>query len=260
MNHERWLVSYADFITLLFAFFTMLYAISTLDLQKAGRLVTSMRASFAGPMFTPGSPDLSLSKGDGTGAALSKDLVENVKVVDKQVAPNLGLKTNFLESLRPEGMVKLKQLQRKVDYAVAKRRFSGRVKTQIEDRGLVIKLDGTFYDSGDDQLRPEGRELMDAIAPDILALGGQVRIEGHSDNVPISTVRFRDNWDLSNARASSIVTHLIRNFHFSPDRIYPSGKADYHPIADNETAEGRALNRRVEIIVLSSVVTRNPRR
>jgi chemotaxis protein MotB len=258
VNHERWLVSYADFITLLFAFFTTMYAISTVDAQKAGRLVMSMRASFDSPMFTPGSETLSLSKGDGTGASLAKDLVQNIKPSpNMQAGPNLGLKSNLAEKMNPTGQLSaLKQLKQKVDYAAAKRRFSGKVRTQIEDRGLVISLDGTFYESGDDQLRPEGRELMEAIAPDIQSLGGQVRIEGHTDNVPIHTARFPSNLELSCARASSIVYQLIANFGFPQESIYPAGWGESKPIADNSTASGRALNRRVEIIVLSSVVTR----
>ena len=263
VNHERWLVSYADFITLLFAFFTTMYAISTVDLQKAGRLVYSMRASFDSPMFVPGSETLSLSQGDGSGASLSKDLVQNINPpADKlEVGPKLDLKTNFMESNKPRGEVTaLGHLQQKVDYAVARRRFSERVRTRLETRGLVISLDGTFFGSGSDQLGSEGRELMNAIAPDILAMGGQVRIEGHTDNVPIHTDRFPSNWELSCARASSLVVHLISNFGFSPDRLYPSGYGEFRPIADNTTPEGRARNRRVEIIVHSSVVTRNSAR
>ena len=261
VNPDRWLVSYADFVTLLFALFTTMYAISTVDAQKLGRMVLSMRASFNSTMFPTGSDALSLSKGAGTGAALSKDLVENVKEPDRQPAPDLGLKKNLFESLRPKGMAaSLGQLQRTIDAVVAKRRLSSNVRTRLEDRGLVISLDGTFYDSGDDQLRPKGRELMDAIAPDILALGGQVRVEGHADSLPIHTERFPTNIDLSCARASSVVIYLVQNFGFRPEEIYPAGWGESRPIADNKTTEGRALNRRVEIIVLSSVVTRSPRR
>jgi chemotaxis protein MotB len=258
VNHERWLVSYADFITLLFAFFTTMYAISTVDAQKAGRLVQSMRASFDMPMFTPGSETLNISNGDGTGASLSKDLVQNIQApTDKmQSGAQLKLKTNFMPNTNPRGEVKtLSRLAEKVAGIVAEKKISGRVRTRLETKGLIISLDGTFFDSGDDQLKAEGRELMDALGSDLIALGGQVRIEGHTDNVPIHTDRFPSNWELSTARATWIVVYLIDKFNFPRERIYPAGYAEFRPIGANDTPEGRARNRRVDIVVLNSTTS-----
>ncbi len=259
VNHDRWLVSYADFITLLFAFFTTLYAISTIDAQKMGKMVLSMRASFDGSAFPTGSDTLSLSKGDGAGSALSRDLVENVKVPKEKALKEYAitnmrdLKTNFVENPLPKGeVIAMGRLRDNVDAVVKKRGVTGKVRTRMETRGLVISLDGTFFDSGSDLLRPEGRELLDALAEDLTSMSNLIRIEGHTDNVPIKTVRFPSNWELSTARATSIVAYLIEKFGFNPAKLSGSGFAENYPIASNDTPEGRARNRRVDIIVLDS--------
>jgi chemotaxis protein MotB len=264
VNHERWLVSYADFITLLFAFFTTLYAISTVDAQKMGKMVLSMRASFDGSVFPTGSDALSLSKGDGAGSALSRDLVENVKVpkdkaLKEYTISNLKeLKTNFVENPLPKGeVVAMGKLRDSVDVVVKKRGVTGKVRTRMETRGLVISLDGSFFDSGSDQLVLQGRELLDALAEDLMAMKNQIRIEGHTDNVPITTARFPSNWELSTARATTIVAYLIQKYAFKPENLSGSGFAEFCPIAPNDTAEGRARNRRVDIVVLNSTYTRN---
>jgi chemotaxis protein MotB len=263
VNHDRWLVSYADFITLLFAFFTTLYAISTIDAQKMGKMVLSMRASFDGSVFDTGSDALSLSKGEGAGSALSRDLVENVNVPKEKALKEYAmtslkdLKTNFVENPLPKGeVVAMGRLKDNVDGVVKKRGVTGKVRTRMETRGLVISLDGTFFDSGSDQLRPDGRDMLDALANDLLSMNNMIRIEGHTDNVPISTVRFPSNWELSTARATSIVSYLIGKYGFNPEKLSGSGFAEFCSIATNDTPEGRARNRRVDIVVLSSNYSR----
>jgi chemotaxis protein MotB len=127
----------------------------------------------------------------------------------------------------------------------------------METRGLVISLDGSFFDSGSDQLVLRGHEMLDALAEDLMAMKNQIRIEGHTDNVPITTARFPSNWELSTARATTIVAHLIQKYAFRPENLSGSGFAEFCPIAPNDTAEGRARNRRVDIVVLNSTYTRN---
>jgi chemotaxis protein MotB len=258
------MVSYADFVTLLFAFFTTMYAISTVDAQKMGKMVLSMRASFDGSVFPTGSDALSLSKGDGAGSALSRDLVENVKVpkdkaLKEYAIANLKeLKTNFAENPLPKGeVVAMGKLRDSVDVVVKKRGVTGKVRTRMETRGLVISLDGSFFDSGSDQLVLRGHEMLDALAEDLMAMKNQIRIEGHTDNVPITTARFPSNWELSTARATTIVAYLIQKYAFRPENLSGSGFAEFCPIAPNDTAEGRARNRRVDIVVLNSTYTRN---
>jgi chemotaxis protein MotB len=263
VNQERWLVSYADFVTLLFAFFTTMYAISTVDAQKLGRMVLSMRASFDNSVFPTGSGSLSITKGEGASNALSRDLVEHVqtpkeKALKEYTVGNLrDLKANFVANSLPQGeMLTLGRLKEGVDALVKSRGIGNKVRTRLETRGLVISLDGSFFDSGSDQLRPEGVELLNSLAPPILSLGSDVRIEGHTDNVPIQRGRFPSNWELSTARATTVVAYLVHQFGFSPEKLSGAGYGEFRPIESNDTPEGRARNRRVDIVILTSTSAR----
>jgi len=266
VNHERWLVSYADFITLLFAFFTTMYAISTVDAQKMGRLVLSMRASFDSSMFPAGSDTLSLSGGEGAAPAIGSDVVEYIGTPkDKamrefSVSTLRELKSNLVASAasaRGE-FVALSRIRRDVESLVEGKGMVGKVHTRMESRGLVVSLgEGGFFDSGSDQLKPEGMALLDSLAPSLLEAENQIRVEGHTDTVPIRTARFPSNWELSTARATMIVSYLVSRYGFSPEKLSAAGYGEFRPIADNETPEGRARNRRVDILVMNSSLTRS---
>lgn len=260
VNHERWLVSYADFITLLFAFFTTLYAISTVDAQKMGKMVMSMRASFDGNLFSPGGRSLALGPGmGGMGAApVAKDVVENLRVppganVRDSALKNLKeLKANFLPLDSGGPGRTLGSLKSQVDSLVGKDAQKKGITTRLEGRGLVISLgEGGFFPSGSDQIKPEGLALLDTIATSLVTVGNHIRIEGHTDDVPIKNSRFPSNWELSTARATAMVAHLLEKFGFTPERLSAAGYSEFRPVATNDTDEGRAKNRRVDIIVLN---------
>ena len=258
-NHERWLVSYADFVTLLFAFFTTMYAISTVDTQKYGRMVLSMRASFNGTVFPTGSETLSLSSGKDASTPLSRDLYEQVdspkdKVLKEYAVQSIkGLKTNYVSDALPKGgAVTLARLKQDVDALLKSRALTTKVRTRMDPRGLAISLGEGCFDSGSDQIKAEGRDLLDALAPQLLGRNSQVRIEGHTDPVPIQTLRFPSNWELSTARATAITRYLVEVYSFTPAQLSAAGYAEYRPVAPNDTPDGRARNRRVDIVVLST--------
>jgi chemotaxis protein MotB len=259
-NHERWLVSYADFITLLFAFFTTMYAISTVDAQKMGKMVMSMRASFDNPIFESGSSRLSLSPGTGSGNSVGKDLVENVSMPKENWLRDAGIQNDLKGNSQSgnSGSAKsLGTLKRNVETLVGAEALKGKVRTRLEGRGLVISLgEGGFFDSGCDQIKPEGLVLLDAIATGLTGAENHIRVEGHTDNVPISNSKFPSNWELSTARATAIVAYLVVKFGMSPDLMSAAGYAEYRPIASNDTDEGRARNRRVDLVVLDPRVAR----
>jgi chemotaxis protein MotB len=254
---ERWLVSYADFITLLFAFFTTLYAISTVDAQKMGKMVTSMRASFDSTVFDQGSKTLSLSKGTG-GTDSSSSVIPNrtlpnsIQVATKTIKEWGDTKTASQKPV-PSGGKTLASLQRDVQTLLGTAVLNkGNVRTYLEPRGLIISLgENGVFDSGSDQIKPEGKVLLDTIATGLISQGKYIRIEGHTDNVPISNSRFPSNWELSTARATAVVSLLIVKFGLRPDLISAAGYAEYRPAASNDTDEGRARNRRVDIVVLN---------
>ncbi len=262
VNHERWLVSYADFITLLFAFFTTLYAISTVDAQKMGKMVMSMRASFYdNSVFSPGSNALSLDQGQGGAgnAPVSSEIVERIKL-----PPNIQVRDFTLQKINElnpslmdnkdllNGEGDLGRLKRSIETLVGADALKGRVRTHIEARGLIISLgEGGFFDSGSDQIKPEGLALLDTIATSFMSLGNHIRIEGHTDDVPIKNSKFPSNWELSTARATTIVSYLITKFGLNPEVISAAGYAEYRPVASNDSLEGRSRNRRVDIVVLN---------
>ncbi len=248
VNHERWLVSYADFITLLFAFFTTLYAISTVDTQKYGKMVMSMRASFENPLFNSGNnrPSMNMQgvrpPHDASSDAMD---VKNAKTALKELKkamPQRGVGTG-----KPLGYIR-----KKIETLVGVPALGNQVHTRMEPRGLVISLgEGGFFDSGSDQLKPEGRDLLDKIASGLVSSPNSIHVEGHTDNVPISNPRFPTNWELSTARSTAVVAYLITKFGFAPDRLTAAGYSQYRPVAMNTSTEGRARNRRVDVIVLN---------
>jgi len=261
ISHERWLVSYADFITLLFAFFTTMYAISTVDAQKMGRMVMSMRASFDNSLFSAGSNRLSLSQGSGDSANLAggHKAVENLRAgkgavesgASLQDLKNLNASFALRESAAtPENI--LSNLRRSVESLVGPEALGNKVRTRMDERGLVVSLgEGGFFDSGSDILKPEGRVLLDAIASALVKIDNQIRVEGHTDNVPIRNTRFPSNWELSTARATTVVAYLIERYRFAPERLSAGGYSEYRPVETNATVDGRSRNRRVDIVVLN---------
>ena len=254
ISHERWLVSYADFITLLFAFFTTMYAISNVDAQKMGKMVVSMRASFDAGMFSPGSNHLTLSSGTGKSPdAVRDDLVGRINPSKGSFPRDEEL--NRLEDLRnrsSSGGQDLGRLKRNMDSLLSAEVLRGQVETHMEGRGLIISLgEGGFFDSGSDQIKPAGLELLDTIVTALVSGDNHIRVEGHTDNVPIRNTRFPSNWELSTARATAIIVYMIGKFGFQPDLLSAAGYGEYRPVATNETIEGRARNRRIDIVVLN---------
>lgn len=257
-NNERWLVSYADFITLLFAFFTTLYAISTVDAQKMGKMVTSMRASFDSAVFNSGSRGLSLSQGSGGASSGSREILQSlapesgINIKEVTLKGMEGLRSSSSKKQVLGGEKALGRLKRNVESLLGWEVLKGIVRLHVEPRGLVISLgENGVFDSGSDQIKPEGKSLLDTLATSLVSLGNYIRVEGHTDNVPIHNARFPSNWELSTARATMVVSYLITNFGLRPEALSAAGYAEYRPAASNDTEEGRARNRRVDIIVLN---------
>lgn len=223
-NHERWLVSYADFITLLFAFFVVLYASSRADIRKQAEVAQSIHSAFTALGIFPGS-------GHGNGAALA--------AVPPTAKASPTTEEN-LEHIRDD-------LQHKLAGEIA----AHAIAMKLGPNGLVISLrEAGFYRSGSAMPLRASLPVIGKIAQELLPTPYAIRIEGHTDNVPIHNSRYTSNWELSTARATYMTQLMITTFHLQPARLSAAGYAQYHPIASNATAAGRAKNRRVDIIVL----------
>jgi len=248
-NLERWLVSYADFITLLFAFFTTMYAISTVDAQKMGRMVLSMQAAFdptgfSSNMSTRVNP--TKEKGD------TKDgnSVFFKSIVAARATPHFvsHKKATVRKRQTAAAMAKIKE---ELSELIVTETLRDKLRIIIQAKGVVISLaEAGFFKSGAHAVQEESWQVLDKISRYLLHLQNRIRVEGHTDNIAIKTPCFASNWDLSTARATFIISYMIKKHGFDPRRLSAAGYAEYHPIASNDTAEGRLRNRRVDIIVL----------
>jgi chemotaxis protein MotB len=232
-HSDRWLVSYADFITLLFAFFVVLYASSQADHAKMSALGEAIQNAFQDLGALPG-PGLSVN------AAAAGKLPGTVA----QPAPASKLKHE----------ADLPGLKKQLEKVLAQEIRDRSVALSLGPDGLVISLrDLAFYSSGSAAMRLDAQASFSRI---VAALHGyDLRIEGHTDNVPIRTVQFRSNWELSTARATGIVQDLITERGFLPEQLSAAGYAEFHPVASNATEDGRKLNRRIDMVVLRSGVS-----
>jgi len=253
-NHERWMVSYADFVTLLFAFFTCMYAISVVDTAKMGQMVASMKASFGGQIFDGGSATMTLEDLGSGGTSVSSAVIMNpeLNTDDESTGLERSKDPNAQSKIVLSGNADMGRFKRTLEALLMEEIKSGRVRVYQERRGVVISLGETgMFDSGSVEIKPEGIPMLDTIATSLTSYGNHIRIEGHTDNIPINTWRFPSNWELSTGRSGTVLRRMESIFGMSPDLLSSSGYGENRPVATNSTAEGRARNRRVDIIVLN---------
>jgi len=238
-SHERWLVSYADFITLLFAFFVVMFASSQSDKTKAQAIADSVTRALEKGGIRPAVREILGGTVDerGKGNAQMKGPGGSEAKSSPASAAELTPSLNYLtEALQNE----IKQ---------------GKIEVHLEPRGLVVSLrQATFFPSGEDTIDPATSPIIDKIVATLRQLPNGVRLEGHTDSNPIHTERFRSNWDLSAARAISMLNLLTTQYGIGRDRLAVAGYADTVPADTNETADGRAHNRRVDIVILNQNV------
>lgn len=251
----EWLVSYADFITLLFAFFVVLYASSQVDKRKVGRLALSIQVAFQQlGVFDSANRQIPLNISDGPpiSAAAVSDSPDTSINVTQFVQPMKG----FLVPSLPQPM---KEVRQSVQKTLAAEIDRGVVAIQSRHDGLVISLrEAGFYESGSAALRPSALDAVTRLASILSNRQELLRIEGHTDDIPIHNSSFSSNWELSTARASQFVEVLIDRFHFDPSRLSAAGYAEFRPAAPNDSPQNRALNRRVDIVVLHSRIASIP--
>jgi chemotaxis protein MotB len=228
-NHERWLVSYADFITLLFAFFVVMYSVSSVNEGKYRVVSESIQAALR-PVVAPPASSMKVSVGD----------------YKSSIVPTIGKKITII-----------KQIEAAVSKFDRTFKLKNSATVSTEERGIVVTIaDSMLFESGHADLRQEAYPLMEALA-DALGAGVQgvnikeIRVEGHTDNVPIRSAQFPSNWELSSLRAVMVARVLTELYAVPPTMVSAAGLGEYRPLADNLTPENRAKNRRVEIIVLT---------
>jgi chemotaxis protein MotB len=241
VNHERWLVSYADFITLMFAFFVVMYSTSKADVKKQAQVAVSIDSAFR----NLGLFQQTALKSGAESLATSKDAAVtpiNIVMGEELMAP-------------PEVKEDLEKIKQRLGGMLSNQIAEHIVSMRIGRDGLVISLrEAGFYDSGSAVVHPSSLPTLHKIASSLASAPYDIRIEGHTDNVPIHTSAFDSNWELSTTRATQLTRVFVADG-LLPYRLSASGYAEFHPVAPNDTAEGRAQNRRVDIIVLPKTST-----
>jgi len=222
-NAERWLLTYADLITLLLAFFIMMYVFSKKDAQKYDEVASHLKTIFSG----------------GTGLA-GKGSVTAASPIDM---PSKGASSGEIK----------RQLESELMDSNRNKPGGENISVLSDERGIVIRvLDKAFFDEGKAELKDGAKGALDKIVPIIKSVDNHVRIEGHTDNVPIKTNEFKSNWELSVRRATEVVRYFVEKRGLPPDRISATGYAEYRPIVQNNSPKNKYLNRRIEIIVVKS--------
>lgn len=233
-NHERWLVSYADFITLLFAFFVVMYALSTVNEGKYRILSDSMSSAFRNVQVNSSSP-------------LPVTLTPPIPVIQKPRAAERAQ-----EAVKQKRRDKMRNVAQDILEVMAPLIEQGKVRVIETSRGVTIEInDSILFSPGQALLQPALVKAMSAIADVLAPTDFPITIEGHTDNVPINTLQFPSNWELSAVRATTVL-RLFLDSGVAPDRLTAIGFADTRPVEPNLLADGRARNRRVTILIDSA--------
>lgn len=249
VNQDRWLVSYADLVTLLFAFFVVLYSTSTMDKQKVVRIAASIQSAFQQlgvfsdksslPSAAAAPPLSTLAQSADAG-----DLHGDVHLVESALNPPDAYAHNGIN---------VQELTRDLKKELVKEMENREVDMRLQPDGLVISLrENGFFESGDTTLLPGAQATLTRITKVLGDRGYEIRVEGHTDNRPIRDgTRFKSNWELSSERATEVVLLLISQNGFDPKKVSVAGYSEYRPIAPNDTEEGRRMNRRVDLVVVA---------
>jgi chemotaxis protein MotB len=248
-NHERWLVSYADFITLLFAFFVVMFASSQTDKGRAKQISESVEKALAGGK-TAGMPAVVAKILGGT---VDDKGQGNAQMKGPGGAQRAAKEAAALEVI--ELTPSLKTLSTELEEEIK----TGKVEVSLQPRGLVVSLkQAAFFPSGADAVDPATFAIIAKLAVVLKQVSNPIHVEGHTDSVPIRGGRFHTNWELSAARSIAMTELLIGRFDLPYKRMAIVGFADNAPVDTNDTAEGRARNRRVDLVILNNYALSKP--
>jgi chemotaxis protein MotB len=263
-NHERWLVSYADMMTLLMVLFIVMFAISQVDQKKFMALKTGLSAGFGAPvailmggdaMLDPGgsvAPD-SVNLSGSSGGKEATAMIDPQAAVDPDAVAEL---TRANERAEVADEVKsLKQAESQLEKALDKAGLKDGATFRFDERGLIVTIatDQVLFVNGEAELLPAGRRILGTIAPTLKGLPNRLSIDGHTNSIPIGTARFPSNWELSTDRATGVLRYLASAQHIPVNRMYATGFADTKPLLPASDKRALVANRRVEIVVLARV-------
>jgi chemotaxis protein MotB len=276
-NEERWLLTYADMLTLLFALFMVLFSISSVNISKYQVLQQSLKAAFSGsilpggrailqsgsestaahtpatavvPSIVPLMPTPTSRSSSSTGSANAFTSAQSAAAAQPMTSAQLQAALNSMSASIAE-QDELVALQRRLQAYADSHGFGNQVHAVVNRRGLVVQVltDNLLFQSGQATLQPAGLPLLNEVAQLLnVDQSHPITVEGYTDNIPIHSAEFPSNWELSTTRATTVVQYLVSRG-VNENRLGAAGYADLHPVASNATAAGRALNRRVDIVI-----------
>jgi len=242
---ESWLIPYADLLTLLLALFIVLFASSKLDAKKFDQLVRSFNVALNGGVSVLDQP---------SAVPLDPNMAQQSFNRNQQAEQAVTEEQKQFEREFQKETEDLQRLQQQMEGYILQNKLQDKLQTKLTEAGLLITiLDNALFDSGSAALKPEARKLAREMSAMLVPHPKQVTVTGHTDNVPINKPEFPSNWDLSVKRAVNFLKVLLENKRLDPSKFSATGKGEYHPVASNTTAEGRAKNRRVEVAILRNL-------
>ncbi|HBV86036.1 MAG TPA: flagellar motor protein [Desulfosporosinus sp.] len=255
-NSERWLLTYSDLITLLMIFFVVLYSMSKVDAERFQAIAESLNKALgggtpakidmatnpAGPsLFQTGSPS---SKATVPGKGSDPNNTAHTEPADSEEENPSGQGNTDAENLSIEG------IKAKLDRFAADNGIQTKLVSSMEERGLVVSIQETLlFASGSATIDSKARDILRNISTVLASAPNQIRVEGHTDNLPIHTAQFPSNWELSVIRSTNVV-QILQNQGISPSRLSAAGYGEYRPIASNDSTQGQSKNRRIDLIIL----------
>jgi chemotaxis protein MotB len=242
---ERWLLSYADFITLCMVFFIMMYALSKVDINKYAAMANSLSVVLTGQTNS-----LLQSQGPSLAQGISGTQTPDIPGANTANQKQLEqVKEEIQEFIKSQ---ELEVSSRDIGQGqVASTKLSDYITVMEQERGLVISFKDTLlFASGSDELTPQAQSIIKQVGTALANIPNYIRVEGHTDNLPIHTIKFPSNWELSVLRASNVVHVLQESSGISPERLSVIGYGEYRPLVPNEDMQSRSMNRRVDIVIL----------
>ena len=221
---SNWMTTFSDMMTLLMTFFVLLYSMSTIDAQKFKAAVTSLRENMG--------------------------ILSGGRTVSEQPLAESG---SMGSEITPSMHQNLTVARQEIQQYVQEKNLEDRVNMEMTQRGLVVRFTGQIlFELGEAEIKNEGRDVLDKVAKVLKDMPNNVMIEGHTDSLPIETDEFPSNWELSTARATEVIKYFVEDPGISPERLSAAGYSKYRPIKPNDSPKNRALNRRVEVVILNT--------
>ena len=252
-NGDRWLLTYSDLITLLMIFFVVLYSMSKVDAQRFAAVAESLNKALGGG--TPAKFELAVSQ-------VGPSLFQTGTPSAKTTVPGNGTDPNNTAYNKPDSGANASQgngdtekmtidtIKAKLDKFAADNGIQTTLVTTIEERGLVVSIQETLlFESGSADITARARDILEKVSTVLAVAPNQIKVEGHTDNLPINTAKFPSNWELSVIRSTNVV-HILQHDGISPDRLSAAGYGEFRPISSNDTDAGRGKNRRIDLIIL----------